>query len=197
MATSSQNIDRIVSIYRACKKTGRTFVIDAYTALILEAAKSVSYAIPQHDWREHMKVLFVETRHTKIMQKDGILEKFKKSEVKYEDVLKDKGKYLIKDAFAVRNKFAADKNLSRTTLIYSMWDGYLEDDEKLRAFWQDNQVPIIHVHTSGHAHVADLKKFAEALNPRTIIPIHTFEADKFPGLFQNVKLLKDREKLKI
>ena len=40
IATSSQNIDRIVSIYRACKKTGRDFVIDPYTALILEAAKS-------------------------------------------------------------------------------------------------------------------------------------------------------------
>jgi len=197
IATSSQNIDRIVSIYRACKKTGRTFVIDPYTALILEAAKSVSYAIPQHDWREHMKILFVETRHTKIMQKDGILEKFKKSEVKYEDILKDKGKYLIKDAFALRNKFAMDKNLSKTTLIYSMWDGYLGDDEKLRLFWEENKVPIIHVHTSGHAHIADLKKFAEALSPKSIIPIHTFEADKFPGLFQNVKLLIDGEEVTI
>ena len=197
MATSSQNIDRIVSIYRACKKTGRDFVIDPYTALILEAAKSVSYAIPQHDWREHMKVLFVDNRHTLLMQKDGILEKFKKSEVKYEDILKDKEKYLVKDLFAVRNKFAADKNLSKTTLIYSMWDGYLEDDERLRLFWEENKVPIIHVHTSGHAHVADLKKFADALKPKMIIPIHTFEAEKFPAIFQNVKLLKDGEELAI
>lgn len=193
MATSSQNIDRIVSIYRACKKTGRDFVIDPYTTLILEAAKSVSFAIPQHDWREHMKVLFVDNRHTLLMQKDGILEKFKKSEVKYEDILKDKGRYLVKDTFAVRSKFAADKNLSKTTLIYSMWDGYLEDDERLRMFWETNQVPIIHVHTSGHAHVADLKKFADALKPNSIIPIHTFEAEKFPSIFQNVKLLKDGE----
>jgi ribonuclease J len=197
MAISSQNIDRIVSIYRACKKTGRDFVIDPYTALILEAAKSVSYAIPQHDWREHMKVLFVDNRHTLLMQKDGILEKFKKSEVKYEDILKDKGRYLVKDTFAVRSKFAADKNLSKTTLIYSMWDGYLEDDERLRLFWEENKVPIIHVHTSGHAHVADLKKFADALKPKTIIPIHTFEAEKFPAIFQNVKLLKDGEELAI
>ena len=193
IATSSQNIDRIVSIYRACKTTGRTFVIDAYTALILETAKAVSEAIPQHDWPEHMKILFVENRHTKIMQKDGTLERFKKSEVTYEDILKDKGKYIVKDAFAVRNKFAADKNLIDTTLIYSMWDGYLEDDEELRAFWETNKVPIIHIHTSGHAHVADLRKFAEALNSKTIIPIHTFEAVKFPSIFKNVKLLNDGE----
>lgn len=195
IATSSQNIDRIVSIYRACKEAGRVFVIDPYTALILEAAKSVSFAIPQHDWGENIKVLFVENRHTKIMQKDGILDKFKKSEVKYEDIIKDKGKYLIKDIYAVRNKFAADKNLTDTTLVYSMWDGYIEDDEKLRLFWEENKVPVIHVHTSGHAHVADLKKFAEALSPKSIIPIHTFEADKFPSLFKNVRLLKDGEEL--
>lgn len=197
IATSSQNIDRIVSLYRACKKTGRTFVIDPYTALILEAIKSVSFAIPQHDWREHMKVLFVENRHTKLMQKDGILERFKKSEVQYEDIIKDKGRYLIKDAFAVRKAFAVDKNLTDTTLIYSMWDGYLEDDEELRTFWKTNKVPIIHVHTSGHAHAADLKKFAEALKPKEIIPIHTFERDKYSDMFMNVKLLNDGEVFEI
>ena len=35
IACSSQNIDRIVSIYRACLRTNRIFVIDPYTALIL------------------------------------------------------------------------------------------------------------------------------------------------------------------
>ena len=32
---SSQNIDRLVSAYKACRKTGSTFVIDLYTAFIL------------------------------------------------------------------------------------------------------------------------------------------------------------------
>lgn len=194
ITTSSQNIDRIVSIYRACKKTGRVFVIDPYTALILEAAKSVSFAIPQHDWSNNMKVFFVENRHTKIMQKDNALSRFMQSRVEYGDILKDKGRYLIKDSFAVRNKFAEDKNLSNTTLIYSIWEGYLERDKKLRSFWDDNCVPIINVHTSGHAHIADLKKFADALNPGVIIPIHTFSPDKFFEHFQDkVKVCSDGE----
>ena len=197
IATSSQNIDRIVSIYRACKTTGRVFVIDPYTALILQVIKEISYAIPQHDWGKYMKVLFTENRHTKLMQKDDILNRFAQSEVKYEDIIKDKGKYLIKDLYAARNKFATNKDLSETTLIYSMWDGYLEDDERLRAFWETNKVPIIHVHTSGHAHVADLKKFADALNPKTIIPIHTFSPGKYKKLFKNTKELSDGELLAI
>jgi ribonuclease J len=32
LLSSSQNIDRIVSAYRACKRTGKILVIDIYTA---------------------------------------------------------------------------------------------------------------------------------------------------------------------
>ena len=35
--TSSQNIDRLVTIFRAAKRTGRLFLIDLYTAVVLEA----------------------------------------------------------------------------------------------------------------------------------------------------------------
>ena len=37
VACSAQNIDRVVTIYRAAKQTGRTFIIDAYAAEILKA----------------------------------------------------------------------------------------------------------------------------------------------------------------
>jgi mRNA degradation ribonuclease J1/J2 len=49
------------------------------------------------------------------------------------------------------------------------------------------------VHTSGHAIIEDLQAFANALNPRVLIPIHTFEAKKYPELFENVKILEDGE----
>ena len=35
--TSSQNIDRLVTVSRAAKRTGRVLVIDLYTAVVLEA----------------------------------------------------------------------------------------------------------------------------------------------------------------
>ena len=35
--TSSQNIDRLVTIFRAAKRAGRVLVIDLYTAVVLEA----------------------------------------------------------------------------------------------------------------------------------------------------------------
>ena len=46
--TSAQNIDRVVSIMRACKRTGRRLIIDLYTAAILEATGNRN--IPQSNW---------------------------------------------------------------------------------------------------------------------------------------------------
>jgi ribonuclease J len=42
LACSSQNIDRLVSVYRACVRSDRIFVIDPYTALILHKLKNIS-----------------------------------------------------------------------------------------------------------------------------------------------------------
>lgn len=47
-AASAQNIDRVVSLYRACKRTGRTLIIDLYAAEILRATGNSN--IPQSSW---------------------------------------------------------------------------------------------------------------------------------------------------
>jgi len=38
--TSGQNIDRIVTIYKACSQTGKKLIVDLYTASILKAIKN-------------------------------------------------------------------------------------------------------------------------------------------------------------
>ena len=42
------------------------------------------------------------------------------------------------------------------------------------------------IHTSGHASVADLKRFAAALAPQRLVPIHSFETERFAEFFDNV-----------
>jgi ribonuclease J len=37
VACSAQNIDRVVTVYRASKRTGRTLIVDAYAAEVLKA----------------------------------------------------------------------------------------------------------------------------------------------------------------
>ena len=48
--TSSQNIDRLVTILRAARKANRVLIVDLYTAVVLEATGRDS--IPQSDWRD-------------------------------------------------------------------------------------------------------------------------------------------------
>ena len=76
-------------------------------------------------------------------------------------------------------------------MIYSMWEGYLTD--KFQKYCDEKELILEQVHTSGHATIEDIKTFAKAMQTKTLIPIHTFDASKYPKLFDNVKILDDRE----
>lgn len=64
-------------------------------------------------------------------------------------------------------------------LIYSQWDGYLEEGHKtycadiIQELIDSRKVVFQHIHTSGHATLFDLKRLAKSLNPKRIVPIHT------------------------
>jgi len=76
--TSSQNLDRLVSIYRAIRLSGRILVIDLYTAFILDKLSSVSSNIPQFNW-EAVRVLYSYYHAQKIADFDKtFLFKYKK-----------------------------------------------------------------------------------------------------------------------
>ena len=50
VACSAQNIDRVVTIYRAAKQTGRTLIVDAYAAEVLKATGNDSIPKPVRGW---------------------------------------------------------------------------------------------------------------------------------------------------
>jgi ribonuclease J len=75
-----------------------------------------------------------------------------------------------------------------------MWPGYFQTSKplhKLRSYFEEKDVRIEYLHTGGHAKVQDLVRLAEALNPSTVIPIHSDHADKYMDYFSNVALLND------
>jgi ribonuclease J len=83
--------------------------------------------------------------------------------------------------------------LSGATLIYSLWPGYLKRAE-LSSFhdWLKNRnISIVQCHTSGHASPTDLQRFAAAINPRMLVPIHSFATDRFRDFFANVVMKQD------
>lgn len=194
-ACSSQNIDRLVSIYRACVRTNRIFVIDPYTAFILDKLKKISSHIPQFDWGQNIRVFFVPNPYTEKMAEDKSLFKFKSAKITYDEMQGVRNRLVIKDSYKTRWIFAKKKDLGNSTLIFSMWAGYLPD---VKPFWDENNVPIIEVHCSGHAYVEDLQEFVKAIDPKYIIPIHTFSPEKYAEhLGNNIKIIKDEETVAI
>ena len=192
--TSTQNIDRLVTIFRAAKRTGRTLIIGLYTAVVLEATGR--HTIPQSDW-DGVK-LYIPQRQRVHVKENRLYEDLHRhgaNRIYPEDlpVLREQAVMLFTPSMmrdrGVRNV------LEGAHFTYSMWDGYLEEPRTQRVVrWlEDHQIPWQTIHTSGHASVADLQRFATALAPRKLVPIHSFDTDQFPEFFNNVVQKQDGE----
>jgi len=192
--TSSQNLDRLVSIYRATKRCGKTLVIDLYTAFVLDKLGTLSPSIPQFHW-EGVQVLFSHYHAGKLAEQDkALLYKYRRAKIDFEEIKQNpQNKVLLaKDSWYFRILCSKLQPYTKASAIYSMWHGYLERSD-LGQFLETHDIPIKEIHTSGHAYVNQLKRLADALKPHYIIPVHTFYPEKYSDIFPNVIQLKDGE----
>jgi len=192
--TSAQNIDRIVSIFRASKRTGRKLIIDLYTAAILEATANKN--IPQSSWPE--VALFVPQSQRVQIKKNAwfdLLKRHASNRIYIEDIQQAPRKSTL--LFRPLHRFDLERGecLEGATYIYSLWEGYWERGayEEVEAWLERHAIPKHSIHTSGHACPGDLKKFVAAVNPRKVIPIHSFRPELYPNLFPNVAIHDDGE----
>ena len=78
--------------------------------------------------------------------------------------------------------------------IYSMWEGYIQKSGTMKFvdYLTSRKFTLHKIHTSGHADTKTLKKMVEAIKPKKIVPIHTFEGDKYKDIFNEpIVELKD------
>ena len=193
---SSQNIDRLVSAYKACLKTNSTFVIDIYTAYILDKLRKVSKHIPQFNWR-NIRIKFYKNQADVLANKVStkILYHYNLKKIDLIEINKKKDKILMlaRDNSIFPSIVKGIDAIMGAKIIYSMWEGYLS--EEFKNYCRQRGLTIEQVHTSGHATIEDLKIFANAVKPKKLVPIHTFYPDKYKSFFENVRTLKDGETL--
>jgi ribonuclease J len=198
--TGSQNIDRLVTIFKAAKRTNRIFIIDFYVAEIFDRLKSHG-KLPQASWAK-IKVCYpqrIADRFERIGLKD-ILSRHRKNGINWKRLKEIEGKVVM----LIRAGFLWDLrtflDLKGGTWIYSMWHGYFEQSESLRNlrnYLKEKDVRIEELHTSGHATISELTDLVTALGPKMVIPIHTFHPQKFKDHFSNVRLVDNGEELDI
>lgn len=206
--SSAQNIDRLISVFRACRRTKKYLVIDVYSAWVLEMVRKQSKNIPAIEWEE-IKVYDHPSQFKKI--KETSFNDFR-NRIKPQRV----GNFVFSNpsdyVYFVRcpNEKLIDKLRGKGTIniIYSQWEGYLLEEHKnfctdnLNALKKDSDLSFQTIHTSGHATVPDLMKFAKAINSNKIVPIHTAFPEKFKMEFEangfsNINLWKDGKEYSI
>ena len=191
---SGQNIDRLVTVFRAAKRSGRQLILDMYTAHILAATENPN--LPQADWSETRVFLPWSQKHRIIQdQSFEIANQYKLDRIYPEQLANAAPKSVMLFRPSMRIDLDKAKCLNNACLIYSMWDGYLKD-EKLNPFlaWLDeHNIPLHQIHTSGHASVKDLQRLRHAFGNAVVVPIHTQQPDLYEKTFGNVRVHEDGE----
>lgn len=189
---SGQNIDRIVSVFRACKKAGRQFIMDMYTASILKAIGNPR--LPQPGWTG-LRVYLPWTQKRRIIKKDlfDLAASFKHWRIYPEQLAREATKSVLIFRPSIMKDLEKANCLDSAEMVYSLWKGYLEDPRYFRVLkWmEEKKMPFHYCHTSGHAPFRDLKHLADAIAPKVLVPVHSFSPDLFVDYFDKVVVQED------
>ncbi len=199
---SAQNIDRTVTIYRACKRAGRTLILDLYTVDVLEKLSALHQSLPRLGWpnitavvTSSMKRLY---QNSKRLNDPAFVSRCAKSG---HATSAAKLSSIPNSVTMLRPSLLRDflqKGVSlepRDAWVFSMWSGYLQTAEyqETRRLFDAAGATFAKIHTSGHASASDLEEFSRRIAPRHLVPIHSFEWDAHLAGFPNGWRLRDGE----
>lgn len=191
---SAQNIDRLVTLFRAAKRADRTFVMDLYTATIARATGHAS--IPQAEWDDAR--VFVPLSQRIKVKEAGEFDRttwVRKHRIFPEDLSGLAGDLVMTFRGSMAAELDRVRCLEGAHLVWSMWRGYLDEPSgvKLRHWLTERGIPLTVLHSSGHASPMDLQRFASAINARQVVPVHTRQAAHYHELCANVRERTDGE----
>ena len=167
---SSMNIDRIVTMYRAAKRSNRTFLEELYMADITAA---IGESIPNPAFSDVYAFITSSSRYEGLKKYAHRMGK--------DRIAKTPFVMCVRTSMLRYMKSLATKmSFKNGVLVYSFWSGYRETDDMKRFLTECQQLglEIVTLHTSGHADYESIKKLVKKVNPNEIIPIHTEAPEK-------------------
>lgn len=191
---SGQNIDRLVSFYKAAQAIGGNLVIDLYTAYVLDNLGHASIPRPSKSF-PRVKVLYTHYLMRKIAASgmSNLFKKYRPHEVTPQELSKNPGASFVMYRESLQPEIEKIGDFKNAVMIYSMYEGYKHEAsfQKVQAFLSKRGIGLESAHTSGHAGFDDLKRMAEALKPKLLTPIHTFEPGRYKELWPAIHPLDD------
>lgn len=188
MFSSAQNIDRLVTAYRAAVQAGRTLVVDLYTATVAAATGRAS--IPQPGF-PRLAVYVPQRQRVRVKESEEFdrVKEIRDVRVFQEDLLREPQRYVFLGASSAAGELLRGGVLAGGAVVWSLWHGYLTQPsgQRLVQLLQHAGVPLYEHHTSGHATLADLQRLASAFGSARLVPIHSEATDRFGDYFVSVE----------
>ena len=191
---SGQNIDRIVTVFKACRRARRHFIIDMYTAEILRATGNER--LPQASW-DGIRVYLPASQKRRIINEQtfDIPKPYSRYRIYPEKLAQAASQSVLLFRPSMVRDVEESNCLEGASVVCSIWPGYIANE---RSRWFEEWVkarglPIHYCHTSGHPCVADLWRLREAFAGAVAVPVHLEDRERFSATFSNVELHEDGE----
>jgi ribonuclease J len=200
---SAQNVDRTVTLFKAARRTGRKLVVDLYGADVLRRiGGGTRLPVPGPDFPE-LKVLitpggrkFYAARNREDFVTAMAKNRFATSRRRLAD---DRAIIMLRDSM-VRDFARGGLGFTpRDAYAFSSWSGYL-DPADASSGWARAAAAgarTVKLHTSGHASPADLARFAAAIAPKALVPVHGIAWDQPTIPLPPIRRLSDGERWEI
>ena len=186
---AATNIDRLVTAFKAARRTGRILIQDLYMA---EVASAAGESIPNALTFSGVRVFIMNGWNGRYELLDS---KYRKAKIGRAGIAKQKFLMCVRPSMQLYlEKLSEEISFDGGILFYSMWEGYKqkEDIAEFLQFMQGKGVQIVDLHTSGHADEASIRKLVEDVVPKYIIPVHTENADWFEQ-YDSYTVIRDKE----
>lgn len=214
---SSQNIDRLVSVWEAAMRSGRKLILDMYTAEIVSAADHKD--LPSLA-QGNVKVFLPWSQKQRIIARKAfdIPAPYYPHRIYPESLAEAARESVMVCRPSMLRELKRADCLEGASFISSLWSGYLHrsqkhlsvlsepspssspataharnDEETCGQILSQQAVAHFHVHTSGHATVEQIERLLSAFPRSRVVPIHLDDPSGFAKLSANVELKNDFE----
>jgi ribonuclease J len=198
------NIDRMVTLFKACNRSRRTLAIDMYTALVWEEMGRFA-KLPALTREINIRV--VPTRRVgdwlEKLGKGNPAKRFMAAKVAIPArALEERpGQWVV----MARNSLARSGYAGKVhptaddAWVWSQWAGYLKDEAQtgdIKKFLAPCGEPSL-IHSSGHAPPELLARLAKAIKPKILLPIHGEAWPRHQADFENIRIVENGQWLEI
>jgi ribonuclease J len=191
---SRQNVERIHTVYRACQRTNRHFIVDLATAELLRSPANRHVADAVSD---RVRVFISAKKERKLSREQApVLADIPEGLRIYPaELVAAAPTSVMLFRPGLMQDLGQATCLAGARLIFSMWLGYLEYEKANPVLeWLDQHgIPLEQCHSPGQAATAELIALRRAFAAAPVTPIGARQPGRFDELFHNVRRRADGE----